>query len=193
VLSDLNEDLDIKLELDGGVVEDTNDGNKRRHVYVEVKGAVALAFVGHPAVVTVSPPSDMSVEEREKWERKRAEEKYQNLLSETIVRVVPALENENVITVMRMLSSELHPTTMGNIVDLIKDDMNGNVGDLVSKAQLIRFERSINHPEVFAERARHIVSNQDPPPVSMCQDEAEIFIKNMVNEWLHYKYENRNN
>ena len=143
-LSDLNEDIDIKLELDG-VVEYTTDGSKRKHAYVEIKGTASLTFVGHPAVITVSPRSDMSDEEREEWERKRTEERYQKLLDETIVRVIPALDNGNVITVMKMLNSDLNPTAMGNIVNLIQDDMNGNVSDLVSKTQLTRFERSINH------------------------------------------------
>jgi len=191
-LSGLNEDVDFKLGLDG-LAEYKNDGSKSKHVYVEVKSAVALAIVGHPAVITVSPRPDMSDEERKAWEKKQAEEKYQKLLDETVVRVIPALDNDNVITVMKMLNSDLNPASMGNIVNLIQDDMNGNVSDLVSKTQLTRFERSINHPEVFAERARHIVSKQVPPPVPMHQDEAESFVKNMVKEWLHYKYESRNN
>jgi len=191
-VSDLNEDIDLKLEL-GGVVEYSDDGSKKIHSHIEIKGVASLALVGHPVTVTISPPSDMTEEERAEWERKQAEGRYHQLLAKTIIRVVPALDDGNVIRVMGMLGTDLHPTTMGNIVSLIQDDMNGDVSGLVSKAQLTRFERSINHPEVYAERARHIVSRQDPPPVPMHQKEAETFVKNMVNEWLHYKYENRNN
>ena len=189
-LSDLNEDIDLKLEL-GGVVEYGADGSKKIHAHIEIKGAASLTFAGHPAIVTVSPPSDMSDEEREEWERKQAEKRYQQLFAKTIIRVIPALDDDNVLTVMKMLNSELNPTAMGNIVSLIQDDMNGDLSGLVSKPQLTRFDRSINHPEVYAERARHIVSNQEPPPVPMHQKEAETFVKNIVNEWLHHKYENR--
>lgn len=191
-VSDLNEDIDLKLEL-GGVVEYSDDGSKKIHAHIEIKGVSSLALVGHLAIVTNSPPSDMTEEERAEWERRQAEERYQQLLAKTIIRVVPALDDSNVITVMRMLGTDLHPATMGNIVSLIQDDMNGDLSGLVTKAQLTRFERSINHPEVYAEKARHIVSRQEPPPVPMHQEEAETFVKNMVNEWLHNKYENRNN
>ena len=171
------------------MVEYGVDGSKKIHAHVEIKGVASLTFAGKPAIVTVSPPSDMSDEEREEWERKQAEVRYQNLFDKTVVRVIPALDDDNVITVMKMLNSDLNPAAMGNIISLIQDNMNGDVSSIVTKAQLTRFERSINHPEVYAERARHIVSNQEAPPLPMHQKEAEIFVKNMVNEWLHYKYE----
>jgi hypothetical protein len=65
--------------------------------------------------------------------------------------------------------------------------MGDAIRDLVSRNQLTRFHRSINHPEVYGDQARHITSGQEPPPKPMKLDEARTFIRNIAELWLEKK------
>jgi hypothetical protein len=63
----------------------------------------------------------------------------------------------------------------------------GAMKDLVSRNQLERFSRSINHPEVFGKDARHIVSKVEPPPKPMNIHEARKFVHGLVEFYLEKK------
>jgi hypothetical protein len=76
---------------------------------------------------------------------------------------------------------------MLHISELIEADIGGAMKDLISKNQLTRFERSINHPDVFGKHARHIVSNAEPPPNPMSLDEARDFIRDLATGYLEKK------
>jgi hypothetical protein len=89
--------------------------------------------------------------------------------------------------VQRLLQDDLNPQTMGHIADLIQDDIGGAMRDLVSGNQLTRFYRSINHPDVFGEQARHIVSKEEPPPKPMNIHEARKFVHGLVELYLEKK------
>jgi hypothetical protein len=76
---------------------------------------------------------------------------------------------------------------MGHIADLIQDDTGSEMKNLVSDKQLTRFYRSINHPDVFGELARHIVSDDEPPPNPMSLEEARSFVRVLANRWMERK------
>ncbi len=76
---------------------------------------------------------------------------------------------------------------MWHIAELIQADMGSAMKDLVSRNQMERFGRSINHPEVFGDESRHIISQQEPPPKPMRMDEARVFIRDLAARWLESK------
>ena len=76
---------------------------------------------------------------------------------------------------------------MGHIADLIQDDTESEMKNLVSDIQLIRFNRFINHPDVFGEQARHIISKVEPPPNPMSLEEARTFIRALADRWMERK------
>jgi len=186
-LKELSEDIDLTLDL-SSVIETAENGESSKHAYIQVKSAVSISVTCHAASVTISPSIDITEEEKKKWEAEQTEKRYQDKLKDTALRVIPALSNSNVVTVLRLLSLELSPNSMGNIFTLIQHDMNGKINQLASNREATRFERSINHPKIFTENARHIVSAQEPPPSPMYKNEAEDFIRRLVRNWLQIKH-----
>jgi hypothetical protein len=102
-------------------------------------------------------------------------------------RIKSAVLDERALTVVRLLKEDLTPQRMGHIIDLIQEDIGGSLPNLAGKANLTRFYRSINHPDVYGQEARHIVSRQEPPPDPMLLAEAQMFVRNVSNLWFQKK------
>jgi hypothetical protein len=56
-----------------------------------------------------------------------------------------------------------------------------------TRAQIVRFRHTANHPEVAGEGARHGVSTEDLPKNPMTIAEAGVFIKSLLSQWLEFK------
>ncbi len=147
----------------------------------------AFCFGGAGVSLSVGRGLSLSESDRKRSEEEEREEAYQKTRRKAISRVVSALKDERALKVQRLLQKELTPQTMGHIADLIQDDIGGVMRDLASGNQLTRFYRSINHPDVFGEQARHIISQQEPPPMPMSMDEARAFIRDLAARWLEDK------
>jgi hypothetical protein len=129
----------------------------------------------------------LSEAERKRIEEAEKEAAYQKKRRKAISRFVSAFIDERALQVQRLLQGDLNPQTMGHIADLIQDDIGGAMRDLVASHQLTRFYRSINHPDVFGEQARHIISKEEPPPKPMNIHEARKFIHGLVELYLEKK------
>ena len=138
-------------------------------------------------VVRGQPVAEMSDEEKKFLEEEQRECEYQDLRRKAVSYVVSAFQDERAVQVQRLLCGELTPQTMGHIADLIQDEMGERMKALASSHQLTRFYRSINHPEVFGEQARHIVSQADPPPHPMSLSEAQQFVRALATRWMERK------
>ena len=171
----------------GSVVERTTDGGPRRHYFLVVPDGLQLQVADHVACVTVAPAAHLSEEERQRLEAQRQETEYQRLRATAVSRIVPAVADDRALTVQRLLHGELTPLPLGHVADLIRDDLGALVTQLASKNQWMRFYRSINHPTLFGEKARHIVSKAEPPPDPMTLDEARSFIRDVASRWLKSK------
>lgn len=171
----------------GSVVERITDGGPRRHHFLVVSDALHLHVAGHVACVTVAPAAHLSEEERQRLEAQRQEQEYQRLRATAVSRIVPAVADDRALTVQRLLHGELTPQPLGHVADLIQDDLGALVTQLASTNQWKRFYRSINHPTVFGEKARHIVSKVEPPPDPMTLDEARSFIRDVASRWMKSK------
>ena len=170
----------------GNVFEKSKDGAWRKHAFLVAEPG-RYEITGHAATLKVEPSVDLSEDERKRLEEEHQEREYQQLRRKAILRVVPAFRDDRALQVQRLLQGDLTPQTMGHIADLIQDDIGGAMRDLISGNQLTRFYRSINHPDVFGEHARHIVSNVEPPPNPMSLGEARQFIRDLATRWLERK------
>jgi hypothetical protein len=180
--------LEIELAFSvGSVVEETADGVRRQHHFLVVSDSIHLHVAGHVACLKVEPAAHLSEKERKRLESERREQEYQHLRAKAVSWIVAAFNDDRALTVQRLLQGDLTPQPLGHIADLIQDDLGGSVTQLASKSQWSRFYRSINHPDVFGEQARHIVSSVDPPPHPMSLDEARAFIRGLAANWLSLK------
>jgi len=170
----------------GSVIEETRDGGRRKHAFLTV-AAGHFRMTGHVANLEVGTLAEVSEDERRHLEEEQREREYQQLRHKALSRIVSAFRDERALQVQRLLQGELTPHTMGHIADLIQDDIGSAMRDLVPDKQLSRFYRSINHPDVFGEQARHIVSNVEPPPNPMSLEEARNFVRGLANHWMDRK------
>lgn len=146
----------------GAVLHETASGVARHHFLV-IADSVHLHVSGHVALVSCTPAVSLSEEELRQQEELLKERQYQELRLAAFSRFVSAVKHERARTVQRLLNQEPTPYVLGHIADVIQDDLGGGLYSLAPKNKMTRFYRSINHPSVFGENARHIVSY---PPAS---------------------------
>jgi hypothetical protein len=181
-----NFDIPMSFQI-GHVLEELENGEQRRHLFMSALGsAVCFATVGGVSLV-VNRGLFLSEAERTRIEEIEKEAAYQKKRRKATACVVSAFRDHRALEVQRLLVGDLNPQTMGHIADLIQDDIGGAMKDLVPRNQLKRFYRSINHPEVFGKDARHIVSDDEPPPNPMRLDEARKFIHTLASLYLEKK------
>jgi hypothetical protein len=143
--------------------------------------------VAHVEVVKCPTATALSEEELRRQEELLKERQYQELRLSAVSRVVSAVKHERALTAQRLLNQEGTPQVLGHIADIIKDDLGSGLYALASKNQMSRFYRSINHPDIFGEKARHIVSYDEPPPNPMNLAESTAFIRELARAWLNLK------
>jgi hypothetical protein len=178
-------DIDCAFSI-GAVVERTPGGVSRHH-FLTVSSAVHIHCAGHVTVIRGEPAKQPTDEERARQEQELQERRYADLRQKALSRVVSAVRDDRALTIQQLLQEELTPQILGHIVDIIQDDMNGDLSGLMSRNQQSRFYRSINHPEVFGQKARHIVSSHEPPPHPMNLAEASAFVRDVAEKWLLQK------
>ncbi|MFT3758851.1 hypothetical protein [Thauera sp.] len=170
----------------GCIMETMPCGPDKQHYFLKIRDAVHTQYVTR-AALTVTPDESISVEERQLMKEQCAEREYQERRLIAANRIVSAAIDNRAYTAQRLLAGDLLPLSLGHIADLIKDDLGSRITDLASNNEWKRFYRSINHPDVFGENARHIVSKDDPPPNPMTLSEARNFIHRVTEKWLAAK------
>ena len=173
----LNPDLEIGFE-SGPVYEYDSDGNqigKNHKVYLQ--GATSVGLAGQ--VVAVENTS-ISPEEKAEFERQARAEKAAQLM-----RAV--MRSDLVLTVLRLFEGEPWGTELGHVHKLIQYDMDGDLSRFGTRNQFERFNRSINHPGVLGLKARHAVTNDEPPPDPMNLKQATQFIRDVADKWIKEK------
>ena len=170
----------------GAVLQKTASGTSRHH-FVVVSDMVHFHDIAHVEVVKCPTATAPSEEELRRQEELLKERQYQELRLTAISRVISAVKHERALAVQRLLNQEATPQVLGHIADIIKDDLGSGLYALASKNQMSRFYRSINHPNIFGEKARHIVSYDEPPPNPMNLAESTAFIRELARAWLNLK------
>lgn len=166
----------------GSVLRVNADGTTNKHHFATFSSHIRLEAHAQTHV-TYNPI--ITVDERlrriaEAEERKTARER-----AALISRVARAIADPTLIQIIRLVrASNLTMTEAGHIVDIVHDALEGELGALTTKDELSRFRRSINHPKVMGLSARHAVTNVDPPPKPMTENEARSYAKRIGREWL---------
>jgi hypothetical protein len=182
------EDSDIHMSFRLGEVWEEPENGEPRRGYVFLTGhSSAYCFASAGVSLGVVRGLSLSEAERQRIEDEEKELAYKKKCRKAISRFASAFLDDRALQVQRLLRKELTPQTMGHIADLIQADIGGAMRALVSNNQLTRFYRSINHPDVFGEQARHIVPKGDPPPKPMNLDEAREFTRALAARWLENK------
>jgi hypothetical protein len=166
------------------VLEDVDGEVLKKYGYTDIVESISVC---ESVTASVSIRVDVTKEEQQRIENEQKEIDYQNRYRKANLHFASSFSDDRARLVQRLLRNELTPHTMGHILDIIEDDMGGAIIGLTTNRQLTRFSRSINHPEVFGEHARHIVSKQEPPPHPMDLDEAREYIKSVASKWLERK------
>jgi hypothetical protein len=184
-IGDANSDILMSFQI-GHVLEELENGERQRHLFLTAL-ASARCFATAGASLVVDRGVSLSEADRKRCEEEEKETAYKKKRRKAISRFISAFIDDRALQVQRLLKNDLTPQTMGHIADLIQADIGGAMRDLVSGNQLTRFYRSINHPDVFGEQARHIVPKGDPPPKPMNLDEAREFTRALAAGWLENK------
>jgi hypothetical protein len=93
--------IDPKFVLES--VIDYSSTPPKRHTFLGVQPAVLKLSAGG-MTVTVSPPARLSADEREKWEKERAEQEYQAKLEDQRAKLEPAFHDSRAAKVLEPLS-----------------------------------------------------------------------------------------
>ncbi len=189
-LEKLVEKLGVNSEVVGAPIRVTDivirelhpNGTYSNHYY-EKMSVRMVASVSISEQYDPGPNFDPKKHEAMLLERQQHEEEVR--IEKMVARIALSLSNTSVPKVLRLLQiSEPTATDLGHIVDLVRDECNGDIGKFATKAELKRFERSINHPEVMGLNARHAVTQVEPPPKPMSIQEAKEFAHRVGAAWL---------
>ena len=161
----------------GEVYEYDADGaqiGKHRKVYAKTARLTLTGFA--PTVINTS----FTDEELAEIKRQARAEKATQL-----IRAV--MNRELFLEVLRLFDGEPWGTELGHVHDLIQDDVKGDLTRYASKAQLTRFNHSINHQDALGLKARHATLKTEPPPDPMSLKEATAFIRDVAEKWIKEK------
>lgn len=179
-INDFRPELPFSFRL-GVLYESTEAGQWKRYIFGELKDGVAVSVKVEAHGTVNLPLSDAEYQRRVARERERHRKA---LVEEATLYARAAIGSPTVTKLLKLLLGEQNPTAWGHIVDIIQDEMSGDLSPLVTKSQLRRFYRSINHPIVFGASARHAVSRKVPPSNPMQSAEAKKFAHDLAEKWI---------
>ncbi len=178
----------IDSEFALGSVIDYSTKDRKRHAFLEAKTAI-FKMTGSSATLTISPPSNLSLEELKAWEENRAEQDYQNKLETQRERLEPAFLEARASKVLKLLSLESHT---GESLYKIYEIMESNPSNRksfhsqfeISAIEFDRFRDAVHNPVVSGDLARH--ANEEKPRTEnpMTISDAEVFIQALTKKWL---------
>jgi hypothetical protein len=179
----------VELRHKIGDVLELDRRGPRKYAFAALSATAHATVTLDAVVLRGKAVAGMSDEEKKQLEKEQREREYEKLRRKAVSFVVSALRDDRAAQVQRLLKGNLTPQTMGHIADLIQEDMGEEIKSLVPGQQLTRFYRSINHPAVYGEQARHIVSHVDAPRSPMGLPEAQQFVRLLATRWMERKSE----
>jgi hypothetical protein len=120
------------------------------------------------------------LQEEQRLERERLERL-------AVAHVVPALHSTKAAHVEQLLQMDQNPTTLYNILEVIEADGEVPIESIATKSAWRNCKRSMCHPEVVGATARHVATDQLPPPKPMHLGEAQTFVSAAAWSWLQIK------
>lgn len=184
----VSEVTEIDPEFVLGPVIDLSSGEAKRHHFLEVKSAI-IVTIGLDAILTVSPPKNLSEEQLIEYNTRRAEQEYKAKLEAQLSKLEPAFREPRAIKVLQLLKRDSHNgESLYKIYELVeghpsnRKEFHERFG--ISKVEFQRFSDAVHNPVVSGELARHAYEDKPKTDNPMKFAEARSFILDIAKRWL---------
>jgi hypothetical protein len=184
----VSEVTEIDPEFVLGPVIDLSLGEPKRHHFLEIKSGI-MVTTGLDAIVTVSPPDDLSEEQLAEWNRRRTDQEYQDKLEAQRAKLVPAFREPRAVKLLQLLKRDSHTgESLYKIYELAeghpsrRKEFQEHFG--ISAVEFRRFADTIHNPVVSGELARHAYEDRPKTVNPMSIAEAESFVVGIASRWL---------
>ncbi len=184
----VSEVTEIDPEFVLGPVIDLSLGEPKRHHFLEVKSGI-IVTTGLDAILTVSPPDNLSAEQLIEYNRRRAEQEYKAKLEAQRAKLEPAFREPRAVKVLQLLKRDSHNgESLYKIYELVeghpsrRKEFHERFG--ISKVEFQRFSDAVHNPVVSGELARHAYEDKPKTDNPMTISEAKSFVVGIAKHWL---------
>lgn len=178
----------------GSIIDYSPEGSKR-HVFLELE-PIQITASFHSATLRVSPPSNLSKEEKIEWEKNRAELDYQAKLERQRAKLEPSYLDPKAQKILKELNEENHTgESLYKIYEIMeghplnRKEFQSRFG--ISIHEFSRFGDAVHNPAVSGDLARHAYSEKTKTDNPMTFEEATAFIQTLAKKWLALIRENK--
>jgi hypothetical protein len=179
---------EIDSEFVLGPVIDLSSGIPKRHHFLEAEPIIFNIKMGTPTL-TVSPPIDLSAEQLADWNRRQAEQEYQNKLETQRTKLEPAFREPRAAKLLQLLKRGSHTgESLYKIYELAeghpshRKEFRERFG--ISEVDFKRFSDAVHNPVVSGELARHAYEDKPKTDNPMTIAEAKSFVMDIAKRWL---------
>lgn len=184
----LSEVTEIDPELILGPVIDLSSGEPKRHHFLEAKSGI-IVTTGLNAILTVSPPDNLSAEQLIEYNRRRAEQEYKTKLEGQRAKLEPAFREPRAAKLLQLLKRGSHTgESLYKIYELAeghpshRKEFRERFG--ISEVDFKRFSDAVHNPVVSGELARHAYEDKPKTDNPMTIAEAKSFVMDIAKRWL---------
>jgi len=184
----VSEVTEIDPELTLGPVIDLSSGEPKRYQFLEVKSGIIIT-AGLNAILTVSPPDNLSAEQLIEYNRRRAEQEYKAKLEAQRAKLGPAFREPRAAKLLQLLKRGSHT---GESLYKIYELAEGHPSHrkefherfAISEVDFKRFSDAVHNPVVSGELARHAYEDKPKTDNPMTIAEAKSFVIEIAKRWL---------
>lgn len=184
----ISEVTEIDPEFALGPVIELASGEPKRHHFLEVKSGIFIT-TGLDAVLTVSPPRNLSPEKLREYNRRRAEQEYKAKLEAQRAKLEPAFREPRAAKLLQLLKQDSHTgESLYKIYELAeghpsrRKKFREKFG--ISEVNFKRFSDAVHNPVVSGELARHAYEDKPKTDNPMTIAEAKSFVMDIAKRWL---------
>lgn len=171
-----------------GPVLDLSFEKPKRHHFLEAKSGI-IVTTGMDAILTVSPPDNLSKEELIEYNKRRAEQEYKTKLETQLAKLEPAFREPRASKLLQLLKRSIHRgETLYKIYELAeghpshRKEFHKRFG--ISDIDFKRFSDAVHNPVVSGEFARHAYEDRPKTDNPMTIEEAKSFVMDVAKRWL---------
>jgi len=182
-----SEVTEIDPEFVLGPIIDLSFEKPKRYHFWEAKSGIAVTSLD--AILTVSPPDNLSEEQLIEYERRRAELEYKTKLEGQRAKLEPAFREPRAGKILQLLKQKAHTgESLYKIYELAEGHPSYRKGFHkrfgISEIDFKRFSDAVHNPAVSGELARHAYEDKPKTDNPMTIPEAKSFVIDIANRWL---------
>lgn len=184
----LSEVTEIDPEFSLGPIIDLSSGEPKKTHFLEAKSGI-IVTVGMDAILTVSPPDNLSAEQLIENNRRRAEQEYNAKLEIQLSKLEPTFREPRAVKVLQLLKRDSHNgESLYKIYELMeghpshRKEFHERFG--IPKDEFQRFSDAVHNPVVSGELARHAYEDKPKADNPMTFAEAKSFVLDITKRWL---------